>query len=71
MAEPKGTVPQEAGLYLAKGKDFKWWNFIVAIEGKAPMLYISYVLDRINTRLVQAKPFEIDEWGSKIQIPEE
>ncbi len=64
-------MPSEAGLYFAKSKkEMKWFDLIVDVQGESPMLYISYALDRgalTGPRLVAMKPFEVAEWGRKIE----
>jgi len=59
--------PERAGLYLAKSDEYKWWNLIVDVQGAAPMLYIRYALDRSGPRLLNLKPFDIKEWGPRIE----
>lgn len=64
------STPTEAGLYFAKSKkEMQWFDYVVDVQGEAPMLYISYVLDRgINgPRLLALKPIDIVEWGKKIE----
>lgn len=65
----KESLPSKPGLYFAKSrKEMQWFDYIVEVLGEAPMLYISYVLDRgINGPLIlHLKPFEIAGWGSQI-----
>ena len=66
-------IPEEFGFYFAKLEHGNCFNLIVRVEGGAPMLYISYALDiGINgPRIIAIKPFQINEWGSKIEEPEE
>jgi len=64
-------MPDHAGLYFAKTKKEGWWDLIVDVQGKSPMLYISHAYYRggLDPRIVQMKPFEIAEWGKEI-VPE-
>ena len=37
-AQQAHGLPQRPGLYLARTKDSKWWNLVVAILGQPPYL---------------------------------
>jgi len=64
-------IPEESGFYFAKLEHGKCFNLIVRVEGVAPMLYISYALDMgiYGPRIAAIKPFQINEWGPKIEEP--
>jgi hypothetical protein len=44
----KENKPNEAGIYLAKSPNYKWWNWIVEVGGEAPWLKIEWVVSRID-----------------------
>ena len=64
-------IPQTAGFYWASALDINYFNLIVKVEGNAPMLFITYALDNSfkGPRVIPLKPYEITEWGPKIEEP--
>jgi hypothetical protein len=68
--DPKPVPPTERGLYWAKQKGFKWFNFIVYITGEAPYLKLRYALSRNDDCLNTLTLDDIGEWGPEILTPE-
>lgn len=63
-------IPTTAGLYWARKTYTKWWNYIVRVEGEAPMLFIAWVLvlgGLDGPKLVSARPYDIEQWGNRIE----
>lgn len=57
--------PSEAGLYWARSDVEGWFNMIVSVQGKAPMLQIGWAvrLSGIDSpKLCKPAPYNIDEW---------
>jgi len=72
MAQPEQLprpIPTTPGLYWARKTYTKWWNYIVKVEGKAPMLYIAWALDMSlldGPKLMSARSYDIEQWGDRI-----
>lgn len=73
MTDNKNT-PSEPGRYWARMDVKGWFNLIVQVEGRAPMLQIGWAL-RVNgmdaPKLIKPLPDQIDEWGDRILSPDE
>lgn len=67
--------PQEPGRYWARMDVEGWFNLIVQVEGKAPMLQIGWAL-KLNgldaPKLIKPLPYQIQEWDmEQILSPDE
>lgn len=77
MANPvegRTGMPTQPGLYWARKSFIKWWNYLVKVEGEAPMLHIVWGLEigRLEIpRLMTMTPGSIEEWGPRLTDPEE
>lgn len=78
MSEPIGApinTPTEPGLYWARMEVNGWFNLLVSVEGKAPMLQIGWAL-KLNgmdaPKMIRPYPQMIDEWClEKVLRPDE
>ena len=61
-------VPQEAGLYWARSEvSYQWYDLIVQVIGKPPMLRVSEVHSR---GLKTKEPHAVEYFGPKIEEPD-
>lgn len=64
-------VPMEEGFYWARTGSFQWYNLIVRLTGKAPVLFIYYAFDISKQEFyTRMDPDNVSGWGPKIEHPD-
>lgn len=69
----RNPMPTLPGMYWARRSGVKWWNYLLKVEGEAPMLFIAWglKLDGLDgPKLVPLRAYDIEEWGPKLEEPE-
>ena len=46
------NIPLKPGLYWARNEDYSWYNLIVRIGGKVPVLYFDYIFSLPKGRVI-------------------
>lgn len=61
------NAPNEPGLYWARERGSKYWNYIVRVGGESPYLSIEFVWKRFEDSW--AEKYKVFAFGPKIELP--